>query len=126
MSIFVFTIFGPLLGVGVFLVEDMLLSGRIHFTAPDGFWFWFMYLAYLFGAPPALFTGIVDWVLSWWMPRWLRFIVAAGVGFGTTIVMSNLVFSSIEKIFGGVVLAGLIGAIPAAVCSWLSSAIRES
>lgn len=124
IRIFVFPLLGPLLGMACFIVEVWLFSGQVQMHFPEAVWSLAMMFAYLFGLPPAIVTGIVDWLLKR-VPLWLRIAVAFGVGFGATLVMAGLAFKSIEQIFGGIVLAGLIGATPAVICSWLSGKIEE-
>ena len=90
------------------------------FTAPDTFakfldWLWIAYVAAII---PAWFTAGMDWALSA-KPTYLR--IAGTAVAGAVITASVALF--MWGVFPGywpVLMAGLVGALPAAVCSWLS------
>jgi hypothetical protein len=74
--------------------------------------------AYLFAVVPAWLTAGADWVLSA-KPFYLR-LVATMVA---AAILAELTARYLGQDMQGEVLTiGLIGAIPAAVCSWLSRA----
>jgi hypothetical protein len=91
------------------------------FTAPDTFpkfldWLWIAYVAAII---PAWLTAGMDWALSA-KPTYLRIVGTAVTG----ALITDSVALFMWGFFAGywpVLMAGLVGAIPAAVCSWLSS-----
>jgi hypothetical protein len=76
--------------------------------------------AYLFGLVPAWVLAGVDWAVSA-KPRYLRLSGAALAG-AAGVMTALVVLHFGEILTGGVafLMIALIGAIPAAVCSWLS------
>jgi branched-subunit amino acid transport protein len=76
-------------------------------------------LAYVVAIIPAWLTAGADWALSA-KPTYLRIVGTAVAG----AVITDSVALFMWGFFAGywpVLMAGLVGAIPAAVCSWLSS-----
>jgi hypothetical protein len=100
------------------------------FTAPDTFgkhplldW-WVVGPAYMLAIIPAWLAAGVDWALSA-KPIYLRIVATAVAG----AVITGSVALFLWGFFAGywpVLMAGLVGAIPAAVCSWLSGKHKGS
>ena len=91
------------------------------FTAPDGFknfLDWLVY-AYVAATIPALSTAGIDWKLSA-KPTYLRIV---GTTFAGAVITGSIAFFLWDGFseFFPALMATLVGAIPAAVCSWLSS-----
>jgi hypothetical protein len=106
-----------------FLIFTALFSplALAVFTAPDTFGKYLDWLgiAYMVAIIPAWLTAAVDWALSA-KPTYLR--IAGTAVTGAVITESVALF--MWGFFAGywpVLMAGLVGAVPAAVCSWLSS-----
>jgi hypothetical protein len=96
------------------------------FTAPDTFknFFDWMWIAYTVAVIPAWLMAGVDWTLSA-KPTYLRIVgtaVAAGL-IGDFIAF--FLWGGLRELFPAL-MAGLVGAVPAAVCSWLSSKTNGS
>jgi hypothetical protein len=92
------------------------------FTAPDGFGKFLDWVAqvYMVAIIPAWLTAGVDWVLS---AKRLRIVGTAVAG----AVITESVALFMWGFFPGywpVLMAGLVGAVPSAVCSWLSNMNR--
>ena len=73
--------------------------------------------AYVVGVIPALICAVADRFLA--KTGFSAVIGTAFVGYVIAILVALLVFDF--GLFGRILAFGLIGAIPAAVCSWLSS-----
>jgi hypothetical protein len=92
------------------------------FTAPDGFknlLNWLGY-AYLLAIIPAWLTVAVDWKLSA-KPTLLRMMGTTFAGAVMTGSVAVFLWDGVREVFPAL-MAVLVGAVPAAVCSWLSSA----
>ena len=90
----------------------------VVFTAPDGFknlldW---MVMAYAIAVVPALLLAWVDWALS---AQPLR-IMGTAVMAAFAAVLIVLFMSGGSDELWPVLMVGLVGGVPAAVCSWLS------
>jgi len=72
---------------------------------------------YIVGVVPALVCAMVDLLLS--KTRVRGIIGTTLVGYGIGVLLSLVVFD--YRLIGRIMAFGLIGAIPAAVCSWLSN-----
>ena len=109
----IFTVLFPPIALLVFNAPDVI--ARHDFRLLDLTTFG---LAYGIAMIPAWLSAAVDWALSA-KPTWLR--VA-----GTAVVVAAIADSLALFMWGffagiwPVLMAGLVGAIPAAVCSWLS------
>ena len=118
--VLVFTaLFPPLVAVlFIVLVTPDVVSPR-NVLEMTLFFFWISGFAYLFAGVPGLLTAGVDWALSE-KPLYLRLaatmIVAA--------IMAVLIARNAFGQRGEVLIFAAMGAIPAAVCSWLSGRIR--
>jgi hypothetical protein len=103
----IFLGFSPPLALAMFLVHEATVPniGTIFIT---------LAYVYLLALVPASLTAAVDWSLSG-RPVYLR--MAVTVIFAT--ILAELIANQLLGVPGSVAV-GLIGAIPAAVCSWLS------
>ena len=110
----IFTALYPLLALAIFVA-----SGRNVMEIG-----WMLGFAYLFGIMPALASGTVDAVLGA-KPIYLRMTAAALAG---ALVLLNEMIYFEQSLSSGptFLLVSLIGGIPAAVCSWLSSERQNS
>jgi hypothetical protein len=110
----IFTVLFPLppLVLVVFIVPD-LVSDRDF--AEMGLLFWMLGFAYLLAVIPAWLTAGVDWALST-KPLYLRLVATMIVA----ALMAELTARSLGQ-RGEVLTFVAMGAIPAAICSWLSS-----
>jgi hypothetical protein len=91
------------------------------FTAPDTFknFFDWMWIAYAIAIVPAWLMAGVDWALST-KPTYLRIV---GTAVAAALIGDSIAFflwGGFRELFPAF-MAGLVGAVPAAVCSWLSS-----
>ena len=77
--------------------------------------------AYVVGAIPALICAVADLLLR--KTRIPPVIGTALVGYGMATLVAAAIFD-ISDIMG--VAFGLVGGIPAAVCSWLSGRVRQA
>jgi len=96
----------------------------VVFTAPDGFknlldW---MVMAYAIAVVPALLLAWVDWALS---AQPLR-IVGTGVTAALAAVLIVLFMSGGSDELWPILMVGLVGGVPAAVCSSLSDISMRS
>jgi Family of unknown function (DUF5413) len=112
----IFLLLGPLLGYLVFLLRDAA-AGEI-FGGFMGTIFGLPF-AYLFGLPIVIIMWVEDWLLSDKITLGTKIATSACVGYIGCIVM--LLATSARHIEIVHILSfGLVGAIPAATCSWLS------
>ena len=90
------------------------------FTAPDGFKNFFDWLGYAYPAAiiPAWLTAGMDWKLSA-KPTYRRIV---GTTFSGAVITGSIAFFMWDgfREFFPAHMAMLVGAVPAAVCSWLS------
>ena len=109
----IFTALFPPLALVVFIATEWRRE-----SLPIGLLFFMLGYAYLIAAIPAWLTAGVDWVLSA-KPFYLR-LVATMVA---AAILAELTARYLGQDVRGeeVLTIGLIGAIPAAMCSWLSS-----
>jgi hypothetical protein len=109
-------LFAPLV-LFVYIAADPVLRGDL----PEiGFLFWLMAIAYLIALIRACLTAGVDWALSG-KPLYLRLIATMPVA----AIMAELVARYLGQPYLDLTTV-LMGAIPAAVCSWLSDKPKES
>ena len=103
--VLIFVLLGPLLGalVGMFPWS----FGQRMDVLP---------LAYMYGSAPALIAGLVDRFLADWLTLLYRVIAAAFVGYLAT----SICFGIVAGGFAGVFLFGILGIIPAALCSLIA------
>jgi hypothetical protein len=95
------------------------------FTAPDTFrnYLDWVGMAYMLAMIPAWLTAGVDWTLSA-KPAYLRVLGTAVAGAVITDSVALFMWGFFAD-FWPVLMAGLVGAIPAAVCSWLSTLVHS-
>jgi hypothetical protein len=98
------------------VVVPVAALGSSDLIANYGLFFFGLELAFLAGLPAAILCMIADWVL-------------AKHGIPNRIVWASLVgfiayFVTVLAFRGSPFIAGPCGAIPAAICSWLSSEKR--
>jgi hypothetical protein len=103
----IFTVLFPPLALVVFAVP------MFDFSEP-AMWVWMLGYAYLFVTIPAWLTAGVDWAVSSIRVHIVMTTVAAAI-----IALLTARYSFGQK--GEYLYYALMGAIPAAVCSWLSS-----
>jgi hypothetical protein len=91
------------------------------FTAPDGFKNFLDWLGYAYPAAiiPAWLTAGMDWKLSA-KPTYLRIVGTTLAGALITGSVAFFIWDGFREFFPAL-MATLVGAVPAAVCSWLSS-----
>jgi hypothetical protein len=91
------------------------------FTAPDGFKNFLDWLVYAYPAAifPAWLTAGMDWKLSV-KPTYLRIVGTALTGALITGSVAFFMWDGFRDFFPAL-MATLVGAVPAAMCSWLSS-----
>lgn len=98
----------------------------VVFTAPDGFknlldW---MVEAYAIAVIPALLLAWVDWALSA-KPTRLRVVGTAATAALTSVLIVRFM-SGVSDDLWPFLMVGLVGGVPAAVCSWLSDKSMRS
>jgi len=108
----IFTALFPPLVPLVYIAADPVL---LRDPPGIGFLIWLMGYAYVLALIPAWLTAGVDWALSR-RPLYVRLIATMPVA----AILAELVARSLSQPSLDVTTA-LMGAIPAAVCSWLSS-----
>jgi len=108
----IFTVLFPPLALIVFIATEWR-----HGSLPMGLLFFMLGYAYPIAVIPAWLTAGVDGVLSA-KPFYLR-LVATMVAAAILAELTSRYLG--QDIRGEVLTIGLIGAIPAAMCSWLSS-----
>jgi len=110
--ILVFTLLFPPLVLAVFLWKDVLAAGKGRLSLLE-----FLGLAYLVAMIPAWLSAAADWALSVSLPS-LRVVGTTVAAFVIAVVYARVVGHDFG--FPNVLHVGLMGAIPAAACSWLS------
>jgi hypothetical protein len=113
----IFTVLFPPLAFVVFIAPDV--KGWARDFLEIGLLFWMLGYAYTFAVIPAMLTAGVDWSLSA-KPLYLRLVATMAVA----AMMAELIAHYLGQ-RGEVLTFGLIGAIPAAICSLLSSARQD-
>lgn len=108
-------LFPPL---GMLIAIAAVAEARRYFDT--SFTFWMLGIAYIVGLVPALLSATADWALSE-NPICFRMIGTAAAG-TVSIIAAVAAFNFTEMLVAPVVvLIALMGAIPAAICSWLSA-----
>jgi hypothetical protein len=107
----IFTVLFPPLAMVVYLVPHV---PSVRDLLPIGFLLLLLGYAYAFAVIPAWLTAGVDWALSA-KPLYLRLVATMPVA----AIMAELIAHDLGQ-RGEVLTFTLMGAIPAAVCSWLS------
>jgi hypothetical protein len=113
--ILVFVLLGPPLGFAVFLLYEAVVSRSVPSLSYLAYTPW----AYVVGGVPAAVAAALDYRLSAKAAS-VRLALTAIGGFVATVLFTVIVVrpstSPLREILG----FGFVGAIPAAVCSWLS------
>jgi hypothetical protein len=109
----IFTIAFPPLALVVFDAPDMIAGrfGLMDFST--------LQMAYAIAVIPAWLLAAVDWALSA-KPTYIRVLGTAGAAALAGDSIALFLWGEVHEFFP-VLMAGLVGAIPAAVCSWLSN-----
>jgi hypothetical protein len=117
MRIAIFCLFGPPLGaICMFALGVAANPSGVTSGALQGLFFVVLF-SYLPGFAPAILTCQADDYLSDKLARWPRAAVTSLVGAAVTVAWLSLVVGTGRWVG---LEAALLGAIPAAVCSWLS------
>jgi hypothetical protein len=117
----IFALLGPPLGLLiVFLMPSFTHGKPLEFPAPDGMLLLSPF-AYLFGVVPALLTAIADWLLAKALPLYARVPTTAAFGYLVTFLTMFLTYNPSKVSLPLVFAYGIVGLVPAAVCSLLSS-----
>ena len=115
--ILIFTWLFPPLVLLVFIAPDAI-STRDFMEV--GMLIWMLAWAYRVAVVPAWLTAGVDWALSA-RPLYLRLVATMGVAAVMAVLSARYGFGQKgEYLYFGYLYFGLMGAIPAALCSWLS------
>ena len=113
----IFLILGPLLGLLVFMLRNAF-AGKIV-GGFMGFVFGLPF-GYFFGLPIVLVMWVEDWFLSDKIGLGMKVATSACVGYVASIAMLLLLTSALHLQLPQIPSFGIVGAIPAAVCSWLA------
>jgi hypothetical protein len=117
----IFLLLGPFLGFTVFIIRD--IAGGMIFGGPMGFLFGLPF-AYLFGLPVALTTWVEDWWLADKISLPVKVLTSACVGY--VAVIAILLMAATRRLSLHECLTfGIVGAIPAAICSWLAGFAQQ-
>lgn len=109
-QLFVFLVFGP--GIAFLgLIGLFFPSAGTRLLPFD----WMFGMSYLFGAVPALMTGVLDSYLEKWFPPLHKVLLSSAFGYVASAVMFGL-FSQ-EVSFA--IVYGVLGLAAASICSWL-------
>ena len=109
----IFTILFPALALVVFNAPDMMAGrfGLMDLTT--------LQMAYGIAVIPAWLVAAVDWALSA-KPSYLQIVGTAAAAALASDSAALFLWGGANDLFP-VLMAGLVGAIPAAACSWLSN-----
>jgi hypothetical protein len=117
----IFILLGPLLGYLVFVLRNAS-AGKIV-----GGFMGFVFgvpIAYLFGLPIVLIMWVEDWFLFDKIGLGIKLATSACVGYLASIAML-LLTSALHLHLPEILTFGIVGAIPAAVCSWLAALLNR-
>jgi hypothetical protein len=112
----IFLLLGPLLGFLVFLARD-LAAGEV-FGGYMGIIFGLPF-AYLFALPIVLVMWVEDWLLFDKIGLAMKIATSTCVGYLGSIALL-LLTTALHIPLPQILSFGLVGAIPAATCSWLA------
>ena len=115
----IFAILGPLIGLMIMLGISWFLAGNFGYPGVR-FWVYGLPLAYVLGLAPALVAGAANWLLASKLTFWLRVGATFCAGYIVTVLTGFVIFDTRYTSLPEVLAFGLVGAIPAAICSWLS------
>ena len=110
----IFMLIGPAVGFAVFLLRQSLTGKFVGWEAAA----FQLPITYLFASLPSLVMWFADWLLFDKMHPWRRIVTLASVGYAASIVML-LVWSPAQVHLPQLLTFGFVGAVQAAVCSWL-------
>ena len=110
----IFMLIGPAVGFAVFLLRQWLAGKFVGWEAAA----FQLPITYLFAILPSLVMWFVDSLLFDKIRPWRRIVTLASVGYGASIVML-LIWSPVRVHLPQLLIFGLVGAVQAAVCSWL-------
>ncbi|KJC55930.1 hypothetical protein UP10_36705 [Bradyrhizobium sp. LTSPM299] len=111
-----FVVVGPAVGFAVSYALEATL-GRNGGT--EGF-ILKLPLAYMFGLLPSLVMWLEDWLLFDKIRPWLKIVTSAVVGYAASIAML-LIWTPVPSSLRTVLIFGIVGAVQAAVSSWLAN-----
>ncbi|MBR1086438.1 hypothetical protein JQ621_03000 [Bradyrhizobium manausense] len=117
--ILIFSALFPPLALVVFNAPDMIAHHDFRLMDSSSF-----QMAYAIAVIPALLLAWLDWALSA-KPARLR-VVGTGVTAALTADLIALFMWGGSNDLWPILMVGLVGGIPAAVCSWLSGASMRS
>jgi hypothetical protein len=113
----IFTVLFPPLTLVIYIASDPVWRRE----PPEmGFLLWMSGFAYLFAVIPAWLTAGMDWALSA-KPFYLRLVSTMGVAAIMAELTAHYLYPDMREL---VLTVGLMGAIPAALCSWLSALVQ--
>ena len=115
--ILIFLLLGPAVGYVVYLLWQLSVGRSIGGT--EGVLLGLPF-AYIFGVPTTLIIGFVDGLLNDRISLWPKVIVTTVVGYIACVAMMSL-WTPIPIPLAQLLTFGSVGAVQAAVCSWLSS-----
>jgi hypothetical protein len=113
----IFVLLGPVIGFVVFVLRD-IAGGKIYGGFP-GVLFGLPF-AYLFGILPALVMWLEDWWLCERISLPAKVVTSALTGYVAVIALLLLNTAAGQVKLPQIISFGLVGAIPAAICSLLS------
>jgi hypothetical protein len=113
----IFVLLGPVIGFAVFVLRD-IAGGKIFGGCP-GVLFGLPF-AYLFGILPALVMWLEDWWLCEKISLPAKIITSAATGYVAVIVLLLLNTATGQVKLPQILTFGIVGAVPAAICSFLS------
>jgi hypothetical protein len=117
----IFILLGPLLGYLVFVLRNASAGKMV------GGFMGFVFgvpIAYLFGLPIVLIMWVEDWFLFDKIGLGIKLATSACVGYLASIAML-LLTSALHLHLPEILTFGIVGAIPAAVCSWLAALLNR-
>jgi hypothetical protein len=109
---FIFTLLFPPLVLLVYAVSDPIFGRSL--LAEIGFLIWVLGWAYAVAIIPAWLIAGLDWLLSG--KSYIRIVASSVAGAVLALLIARYLGQK-----GEFMAFGLMGAIPAAVCSWLSN-----
>lgn len=119
-----FLIFAVLYPPLALLVAILAISEARSYL-DTSFVFWMLGIAYLVGIVPALLSATADWGLS--ETSIYERLIGTAVAGAASIMAAVAAFNFGEMLVAPVVfLIALMGAVPAAMCSWLSNLLTRA
>jgi hypothetical protein len=116
----IFALLGPPVGLAVMMALTSYISERA--IIPDARLLTYgLPLAFMMGIVPALFAALADWWFAPGLGFWPRIGATFLAGYAVTVVAGLIIFSQANNSLLDMMAFGFVGAIPAAICSWLSN-----